>query len=185
MPSIPITTSSFPGAPVNFPFEAKHLVLYQASGLVTVAISNKNHESYLMRQGDYLQLEKPTFGFQISSTVSNDNLIFSVSPSDTILPLSIIDQPTTTALPPGMVTIGNISTLIVPTNPGRHGLYIGNSSTSGQLISLAFGTAAQNSYGITLDPSGWFIMDKFSFTNVDVYAIATAPSAIVSIQEFQ
>jgi hypothetical protein len=117
--------------------------------------------------------------------VADDNITFDVSPSDLFLPLSVIDEPSTSAMAPGMATIGTVSTLIQPLNYRRRGLYIGNSSTSGQLISLAFGTAAQNSYGITLDPSGWFMMDRFSFTTDAVYAIATAPSAIVSIQEFQ
>ena len=89
-----------------------------------------------------------------------------------------------TASSPTATTVAASSGVAVAANANRTGLLLVN--TSANYISLGFGAAAVLYSGITLNPSGGcFWMDSYSFSTAAVYAIASAGSSNMAVQEYQ
>lgn len=101
---------------------------------------------------------------------------------DSIL-ASLNDAPLT-PLTPDSSSFGTSSTSIVAANASRKGLIITNVSTGGQSINFGFGTPAIAGKGITLYPGGVYNMTRFDKTTLEVFSIASAPSARITIQEY-
>lgn len=83
---------------------------------------------------------------------------------------------------PTFATVGTTSAIAVAQNLNRKGLILVN--TSANTIYLGFGVAAVLGSGMTLYPHGVFNMDEHDFTTAAVYAIASAASSNLSIQQF-
>jgi hypothetical protein len=84
---------------------------------------------------------------------------------------------------PSAATVGTSSGSAVAADADRTGLVLIN--TSNAIISLGLGAAAVLNSGITLNPNGGtFVMDEFTFTTAQVFAIAAAASSNLAIQEF-
>lgn len=86
---------------------------------------------------------------------------------------------------PTSATVSTLSSAVVSANPSRSGLILTN--TSNNIISIALGPSATSAVlysGITLTPYGCFTMDSNSFTTGAIYAIASAGSSNLAIQEF-
>lgn len=66
----------------------------------------------------------------------------------------------------------------------RKGLILRNLSTSGQRISLGFGSSAVLDSGITLYPQDVFCMEEYDFDTGAVNAISSAASGSLAIQEY-
>jgi len=87
-----------------------------------------------------------------------------------------------TAAAPNNVSVGVASGALVATNANRTGLNIKN--LSGNVVSIAFGTAALLNKGITLNPGEDWSMGEFDFTTAAVNAIASVAASTVAIQEW-
>lgn len=83
---------------------------------------------------------------------------------------------------PAAASVTGSSASAVAANANRKGLILTNTTTS-QTISIAFGVAAVLNSGITLATGQSFIMDEFSFTTDQIFAIGSG-SANLAIQEF-
>ena len=84
---------------------------------------------------------------------------------------------------PTAATVGVASASALAANPNRTGLVLVN--TSSNVISIAFGNAAILNSGITLNANGGvFVMDEFTFSTQQVFAIAAGASSNLAIQEF-
>lgn len=88
-----------------------------------------------------------------------------------------------TPLGPGYATVDTSSSLILVANSNRKGLVIVNTSSNN--VSLGLGVAAVLYSGITLSPYGSWSMDEYDFTTDAIYAIASAVTSNVSIQEYE
>lgn len=84
---------------------------------------------------------------------------------------------------PTGVTVGTTSVSVLASNASRKGAVIIN--TTNKTISLAVGTAAILNSGITLLPGGTWVMDEFTFTTGELFAISSNTGGNLSIQEFQ
>lgn len=89
-----------------------------------------------------------------------------------------------TGAAPTFVTVGNTSASAVASNAARKGLVLIN--TSNNTISLGLnGNAAVLNSGITLMANGGvWEMDEYTFTTGQIFAIASAGSSNMSVQEF-
>lgn len=83
---------------------------------------------------------------------------------------------------PLSVSVGTSSVQIIGANGNRKGLVITN--ISGAVVSFGLGMSATINQGITLNPSGIWEMDAYTYTNGPIYAVAGAASSTVTIQEF-
>lgn len=83
---------------------------------------------------------------------------------------------------PTFATVGLASAQAVAANAARKGLILTN--TSNKRISLGLGSAAVLNSGITLDPSGVFEMNPWTFYTGAVNAIASSASSNLAIQEY-
>lgn len=83
---------------------------------------------------------------------------------------------------PTFATVGVASAEAVAAAATRKGLILVN--TSGATISLGFGSAAVLNSGVTLQPGGVYGMDEYSFDLGAVYAIASAASSHLAVQEY-
>lgn len=84
---------------------------------------------------------------------------------------------------PASAAVGVVSASAVATNANRRGLILVNTSTSGQIVYLGLGAAAEVGKGLVLYPGDVFEMDDTCYTTGAVYAIASAGSAALAIQE--
>jgi len=82
---------------------------------------------------------------------------------------------------PTSATVGVSSSLILASNSSRKTLTIVNASVN--RVSFGFGSSAALDNGVTLYPGGSLVIDKENIVTTDVYAIASASSSKVSIQE--
>jgi hypothetical protein len=83
---------------------------------------------------------------------------------------------------PAAATVGITSAQAVAANANRKGLVLVN--TSANYISLGFGAAAVLYSGITLNPyGGTFVMDEYTYNTGAVYAIASAATSNLGVQE--
>lgn len=82
---------------------------------------------------------------------------------------------------PTFATVGTSSGQILPSTPFRRGLILTN--TSKNRISIGLGAAAVLNSGITLDPSGVWVMDAFNSIITAVFAIADKSGSNLAIQE--
>lgn len=84
---------------------------------------------------------------------------------------------------PANATVGITSASAISANSSRKGLIVINTSINTISLNVVGGAAVLNS-GITLYPGGVWNMDQFSFTTAAIFAIASAASSNLSIQEF-
>ena len=89
MPFINVTTNVVPGVEDNLGMHARYITCYTATGTITLR-KNKTGEAYLMRAGDKIKMGEYTQGFQVASTVSNDQVTFQYSATDEYLAISPI-----------------------------------------------------------------------------------------------
>jgi len=89
MPFINVTSNVTPGIEDNLGMHARYITCYQATGTVTLR-KNKTGEAYIMRAGDKIKMGEYTQGFQVASTVSNDQIVFQYSATDEYLAISPI-----------------------------------------------------------------------------------------------
>lgn len=96
-----------------------------------------------------------------------------------------VNKQALTAGAPTTATVGVASGAAVASNANRKGLYLRNTSTSGQRISLAFsgGTAVLDS-GVTLEAGDAFVMGEHDFSTGAVNAISSGASGRLSVQEW-
>jgi len=83
---------------------------------------------------------------------------------------------------PGNSTVGITSSVIVPSNDLRTGLYIRNLSAN--TIFLAFDHPAEINKGFVVDPNQSFSMSVCDTSYADVNAIASGADSLISFQEF-
>lgn len=83
---------------------------------------------------------------------------------------------------PTATSVGVTSASALATNANRKGLVMTNTSTAKISLNIVGGTAVLNS-GITLYPGGNWYMDEFTFTTSAIFAIASAASSNLAIQE--
>ena len=95
-------------------------------------------------------------------------------------------QPTApmTANAPAQLTTSGSSQVVVAANSNRSGLVLVNTDGTDS-ISIGFGAAAVSGSGLTLKPGQTYVMDEYTFNKTTVYAIASANTPNLSIQEFQ
>ena len=91
--------------------------------------------------------------------------------------------PEVSADTPVSVTVGVASGSVLAQNNNRKGATFVNLSTN--RISFGLGQAAVLNKGITLMPNGGtWSMDQFTFTTVQIFAIAAGAGSELSVQEF-
>lgn len=100
----------------------------------------------------------------------------------TAKPLPVSSFTPLTPSTPVSVSVGTSSSSAVAANSLRKGLVVINLSTSN--VSFGLGAAAVLNRGITLTPYGTWVMDQYTFTTAEIFAIAAAASSDLSIQEF-
>jgi len=83
---------------------------------------------------------------------------------------------------PTAATVGVASASSLATNANRKGLVMTNTSNARISLNIVGGAAVLNS-GITLFPGGVWVMDDFTFTTSAIFAIASAASSNLAIQE--
>lgn len=83
---------------------------------------------------------------------------------------------------PTAFSVGISSAIALAANPLRKGLVLVN--TSGNVISLGFGTDAILASGVTLAAGASWTLSDADFTNLAVFAIASSGSSNLAIQEF-
>lgn len=84
---------------------------------------------------------------------------------------------------PSGSTVGTSSSVVVASNAARKGLIVTNLSPN--VVSLAIGTPAVLNSGITMTGYGSVWQEsEYDFVTGDIYAIASAASSLISIQEF-
>lgn len=81
------------------------------------------------------------------------------------------------------VSVLSSSTLVLNGNDSRTGLVLYNASN--HTVSLGLGSPAVLNRGITLAPRGSWTMDRFTFCQSAIYAIASTTGAALAIQEFE
>lgn len=118
---------------------------------------------------------KPT---QTSATAYGENYVT----VNSALPITPTTPTSRTPASPSAYTAGVSSGKAVNSNSSRKGLVLTN--TSSNFISLGFGASAVLYSGITLAPYGIFNMNEYCFYTGDVYAIASAASSNLGIQEY-
>jgi len=119
-----------------------------------------------------------------------------ITDPDTDLPANVISDGANNALvvvqnrqaltpiAPAAVSVGITSTSVLAANPDRKGLILTN--TSPNYISLGFGAAAVLYSGVTLSPyGGVYVMDKYTYNQGTVTAIASAATSNLGVQEFE
>ena len=94
---------------------------------------------------------------------------------------SVVVQGMGTPSAPATATATTSSAIAVPANADRKGLIIINLGTAN--VSFGCGTTAVTNSGITLTPSGTWVMDSYTYTPLDIYAVSST-SCILSIQEY-
>lgn len=118
-----------------------------------------------------------------------------LKPADTLTGVTTVGSVTTITNPvstktdltpsaPTVATVGIASAQAVAAAATRKGLTLRNLSTSGQRISLGFGSAAVLDSGNTLYAQDTFRMDEYDFDLGAVNAIASAVGASLAIQEY-
>jgi hypothetical protein len=86
---------------------------------------------------------------------------------------------------PAAVTVNTSSTSVLSANANRRGLYIQNTSTSGQIITLRQGANTAVMFeGIVLYPGGTYKMEREDYHLLEIRAIASAAGGRLSIQEY-
>lgn len=83
---------------------------------------------------------------------------------------------------PTAATVAATSGSALAANSNRKGLIMINTSINTISLNIVGGAAVLNS-GITLYPGGVWYMDEYSFTTSAIFAIASAASSNLSIQE--
>lgn len=84
---------------------------------------------------------------------------------------------------PTAAAVGLTSGTVVSFNSDRAGLVLINTSSS--TIYLGLGNAAVVESGISLNPNGGtWVMDEYTYTNMQVNGIAASASCNLAIQEF-
>lgn len=83
---------------------------------------------------------------------------------------------------PTSALVGTSSVSVISANPNRKGLVIIN--TSNKIISLGLGFPAVLNSGITLLSGGTWVMDEFTLTTAQIFAISSSSGSNISIQEF-
>lgn len=83
---------------------------------------------------------------------------------------------------PTAATVGTGSASALAANASRKGLVMMN--TSANTISLGLGNAAVLYSGITLPPNYVWVMDEYTYTTQQIFAIASAVTSNLAIQEF-
>lgn len=109
MPTVSVTSSPTANQPINLPIQAKYIALYSAQGVITLAVSQTG-QSYTMNPGDQIELDantttkdassrnQLTHGFQFSSTVASDVVVFQYSSTDKYLPFSRLSTAVATGI---------------------------------------------------------------------------------------
>lgn len=97
-------------------------------------------------------------------------------------PLPVSSFKPLTGSSPAVASVGVTSSSAVASNASRKGLVLTN--LSGSNISFGIGSAAVLNQGITLNPNGTWVMDQYTFSTAEIFAIASAASSTLSIQEF-
>lgn len=93
-------------------------------------------------------------------------------------------DPRTLLAPQVNADVDAASEVLVAARVGRRYLYIRNTSTGGQVISLGFGNAAENGKGIVLKPDEWIAFDALDgVTEQAVNVISDLANATVAYQE--
>lgn len=87
-----------------------------------------------------------------------------------------------TASAPATGSVGVTSASLVAANASRRGLVIVNLSVN--TVSFGIGQAAELNKGISLTQNGVWEMDAATFSLAQIFAIASAGSSTVSVQEF-
>lgn len=90
--------------------------------------------------------------------------------------------PVLTPSAPTAATVGVASASALAANANRKGLVMTNTSANKISLNIVGGTAVLNS-GIVLYPGGTWYMDEFTFTTSAIFAIASAASSNLAIQE--
>lgn len=142
--------------------------------------------------GAWLGSTAPTVGSKASASsvpvvIASDQ--GAVPVSGTLTAVTSITNPvsTKTDLTPSAPTVASVgvaSAQAVAAAATRKGLILRNLSTTGQRISLGFGSAAVLDSGVTLFPQDAFAMEEFDFDLGAVNAIASAASASLAVQEY-
>lgn len=92
-------------------------------------------------------------------------------------------DPLVTPASPSAASVGVASGSVLAANSNRKGLVLVNTSLN--RISLGLGAAAVLDSGITLNPvGGTWVMDEYTFTTVEIFAIASGGGSNLAIQEF-
>jgi hypothetical protein len=86
-------------------------------------------------------------------------------------------------LAPLSANVGITSTLILFANPSRTSAVFINRSLN--VVSFAIDFPAILNAGITLIPNGVWVMDPYTLATGTIFAIASASSSVVAIQEYQ
>lgn len=84
---------------------------------------------------------------------------------------------------PTSATVGTSSASVLAANTNRRGLVLTNLSVNN--ISFGLGVAAVLGSGITIVPNGVWVMDEYTFSTQQIFAIAGGASSALAIQEFQ
>lgn len=90
--------------------------------------------------------------------------------------------PVLTPAAPTATAVGVASASALASNASRRGLVMTNTSANKISLNIVGGAAVLNS-GITLYPGGTWYMDEFTYTTAAIFAIASAASSNLAIQE--
>lgn len=126
-----------------------------------------------------IQYQNPT-----SQTAILDSVVTSGSGTSEVRREIVVERGA--GLNPGNPTnasVGISSGSALAANANRTGLVVVN--TSSNTVSFGLGVAAVLNNGITLNPNGGtWVMDAYTFTTAQIFAIASAGSSNISIQEY-
>ena len=100
----------------------------------------------------------------------------------TATPVPVASFTVLTPASPTSVSVGTSSASAIAANSARKGLVAINLSSSN--IPFGLGSAATLNQGITLVPFGTWVMDQYTFTTAQIFAIAGVASSNLSVQEF-
>lgn len=142
-------------------------------GITVFAVRKATPADTSGTDGDYEQLQMSAGRLWTSATVTN-----TVTTTGT----ATITKTALTPSSPTAATVGATSASALAANASRKGLILTN--TSNNTISLGLGTAAVLYSGITLTAFSVWVMDEYSFCTSEIFAIASAASSNLAIQEF-